>query len=36
MYRLLREKGQSSERRLHRPAQHHVIPWLVAPVPNEV
>lgn len=36
MYRLLREQGQSGERRLQRPAQHHAIPRLVAQAPNQV
>lgn len=36
MYRLLREKGQSNERRPQRPAQHHAIPRLVAQAPNQV
>ena len=36
MYRLLREQGQSGERRQQRPAQHHAIPRLVATEPNQV
>ena len=36
MYRVLREKKQSGERRQQRPAQHHAIPRLCATQPNEV
>lgn len=36
MYRLLREQGQSGERRQQRPAQHHTAPRLVAERPNHV
>ena len=36
MYRLLREQGQSGERRNQRPAQQHAIPRLVATEPNQV
>jgi putative transposase len=36
MYRLLRERGESGERRDQRPAQHHAIPRLLATQPNEV
>jgi putative transposase len=36
MYRLLREQGQSGERRNQRPAQHHAVPRLVATKPNQV
>lgn len=36
MHRLLRERGESSERRAQRPAQHNAIPRLVAFSPNEV
>lgn len=36
MYRLLRERQASGERRAQRPAQHHAIPRLYAEAPNEV
>lgn len=36
MYRVLRENGESSERRDQRPAQHHAIPRLRATAPNQV
>jgi len=36
MYRLLREQGQSGERRKQRPAQSHAVPRLVASRPNQV
>ncbi len=36
MHRLLREQGESGERRHQRPAQHHAIPRLKASAPNDV
>lgn len=36
MYRLLREREASGERRAQRPAQHHAVPRLRAEAPNEV
>lgn len=36
MYRLLRDQGQSGERRRLRPSQSHAVPRLVATRPNEV
>lgn len=36
MYRLLRERKASGERRAQRPAQHHAVPRLRAEAPNEV
>ena len=36
MYRVLREQGQSGERRQQRPAQKHAVPRLVATAPNQV
>lgn len=36
MYRVLREQGQSGERRQQRPAQHHAMPRVVATEPNQV
>jgi len=36
MHRLLRQAGESGERRLQRPAQHHAVPRLEARAPNEV
>ncbi len=36
MYRLLRERGATKERRNQREARHHAIPRLVAAAPNEV
>lgn len=36
MHRILRERGESGERRDQRRAQHHAVPRLVAEAPNEV
>ena len=36
MYRLLRERGESDERRLQRPKTHHPVPRLTADGPNVV
>jgi putative transposase len=36
MHRILRSRGESGDRRNQRPAQHHVVPRLLAQAPNEV
>ncbi|MEK0340385.1 MAG: IS3 family transposase, partial [Nitrosopumilus sp.] len=36
MHRILRNKGESGDRRNQRPAQRHRVPRLLAQAPNEV